>query len=624
MGRRRPLAAVVLSAAAAAAAALPSAAAADFAPVTAADGPNANVLSLGGIDLARGDATGALAYLKRDLGQPHVFSAPLLRGDPRTPARVDTGQLQASSDVHMASGNLGRTVVVWINNGLLYGAVKPAFGNSFEAPKQICSACGPASEPSVDMSIFGTAYVTFTTAGGGGHDVRAAVLSGGNWTPLSAPLDIDPARDAQGAKVSVSADGTAMAAWTETGPGPTTHVYERRLLHTRPSSVPQEAGVGSLDGRAGGSADSPAVEVQDDSTFAWVAFRQDFNDGGASRSRVIARRLVGSKFDTTVRVDGLVFGSGQSAERPVLDITSRGYGMALANLQGSNAINGAVLSRRRDPNQPTFEPPVQLDTANGGAPHTTATSSEDAKGIAAWQRTAGSSTTILARFYDGTQFLFPHTLSPPAYGNSAAELGLDSSSDGAGDSVVAFVQGGPTARRIQVVAYAGKLAVSRVAGTRRWKRQRRPQLKWGKTQTVPWGPVHYRLEIDGLPVATTDKTSFKPVQPLSDGVHAVRLVAIDGRGSETAGRDVGLRIDTTKPHGRIKRLGKGLFSVSASDGPAILGSGISKARLVFGKRSVILPVPSIALIENAHIRHRGGGRPRLVLIDKAGNKKVVK
>jgi hypothetical protein len=473
------------------------------------------------------------------------------------------------------------------------------------------------------MSIFGTAYVTFTTPGAGGHDVRAAVLSGGSWTTLTAPLDIDPARDAQGAKVSVSADGTAIAAWTETGSDSTNHVYERRLLHTRQSTVPQEAGVASLDGRAGGSADNPVVEVQDDSTYAWVAFRQDFSDGG-TRSRVLARRLVGSKFDTTVAVDGLAFGTGQSAERPVLDITSRGYGMALANMRGSNSINGAVLSRRQDPTQPTFEPPVQLDTGNGGAPLTTATSSEDAKGVAAWQRTAGSSTTILARFYDGTQFEFPATLSPPAYGNAAADLGLDSSSDGAGDSVVAFVQGGAAARRIQVVALAGKLSVSRVAGTRRWKRQRRPQLRWGKTQTVPWGPVHYRVEMDGVPVVTTAQTNFKPTQSLSDGVHAVRIVAIDGRGTETPGRDVGLRIDTTKPRGRIKRLGKGLYSVSASDGPAILGSGISKARLVFGKRSVTIQVPSIGLIENAHIRHRGGGRPRLVLYDKAGNKRVVK
>lgn len=607
----------------AAAATLPSAASGDFAGTTTADGPSPNVLALGGVDTARNDPSGAVAYLKRDLGQAHVFVAPLTRGNPGKPVRVDTGQLTDSSAVRMASGNLGRTVVVWVNNGILYGAVKHALANGFDAPRQIC-VCGPIANPIVDMSIFGTAYVTFTAAGGGGHDIRAAVLSGGDWTLIPTPLDIDEGRDAQQAQVAVSADGTGIAAWTETGSGGDSHVYERRLLHSRLSSVPQEVGVASLNGRSGGNADSPAVRVQDDSTFAWVAIRQDFNDGGALRSRVIARRLVGSKFDTTVPVDGLAFPTGQGAENPVLDITSRGYGMALSDLQGGHAIFGSVLTRRQDPNQPTFEPNVQLDTANAGAPHLTATSSEDAKGVAAWQRSGDGSSTVLARFYNGTQFEPPVTLSPPAFGPSAAELGLDGTSDGAGDSVIAFVQGPSTARRIQVVPYAGKVSVSRVAGTRRWKRTRKPTLRWNKTENVPWGPLRYRLEIDGSPVTTTTRTSYRPPQPLSDGIHAVRLVAVDGRGTETAGKDVGLRIDRRKPRGKIKRVGHGLYSVSASDGPPMSGSGIYKAKLMFGKHGVAISVPTIAVLENAHIRHTGGGRPKLVLVDRAGNKRVVK
>jgi hypothetical protein len=616
--------AVLASAAAVAvAAAWPGGAAAQFAPAATVDGPSADVVGLGGVDIARTDATGAVAYLKRELAQVRVYVAPLVRGNPGAPVRVDTGQIGDASQLRMAAGDKGRTAVVWVNGGVLYGAYKAANEPGFGPPQQIFAG-GPVSDVSFDMSIFGVGYVTFTTPGAGGRDVRAALLDGGNWAMLAQPIDIDGNRDARDAAVAASSDGTGIAAWTESGADGVPHVYERRLLRGRLSTVPQEAGVPGLEGRGGGGADSPSVDVHDDSTYAWVAFRQEFNDGGATRSRAIARRLAGSRFERVVPVDGLAFPTAQNAERPTIDLTGRGYGMAMSSLAGSNAINGAVLSRRQDPLEPTFEPPVAIDSGNGGPPMTTVTSSEDARGIVAWQRTADGFNSILARFYDGVQFQFPSTLSPPAYGTSAADLGLDATSDGAGDSVVAFVQGGPAQRRIQVVAVPGKLTVGRVAGTRAWKRNRRPAMSWKKTQTVPWGPVRYRVEIDGVPVATTDRTSYTPQQPLSDGVHAVRLVVIDGRGAETEGRDAGIRIDTRKPTGRVRRIGKGLYSVSASDGPAISGSGIASARLVFGRRSVSVRVPFVAIVQNARVRHRGKGRPRLVIVDRAGNRKVVK
>jgi hypothetical protein len=618
--RRRRLA--LLVALAVLAAALPASAAAEFGPTTTADGPDANIVSLGGIGTARTDPTGAVAYLKRETAQAHVFASPLVRGTPTAPVRVDAGQVGDASDLHMAVGNRGRTVVAWVNGGTPYAAVKGADSASFGPPVRLCT-CGPVNELSVDMSIFGTAYATFTTAGAGGHDIRGAVLSGGSWTPLAGVIDVDPNRDARSARVAASADGTAVVAFTETAAGGGSHVYERRLLHSTLSTVPQEAGVGTLDSRPGGSADSPAVDVQDDSTFAWVVFRQDFNDGGAVRSRVLARRLTGSRFGAPVAIDGLAFPTAQGAEKPVVDITGRGYGGALANLVGSYAIDGAVLTRRQDPLTTTFEPPFQLDASNDSPPMTAVSFSEDADGVAAWQDAGGGSSNVLARHYDGTQFHLPVGLSPGAQGPSAAELGLDVTSDGAGDSVIAFVQGPAGARRIQVAAFGGTVSVGRVAGSRGWKRNRRPTMRWAKTQTVPWGPIRYRVEIDGVAQVTSERNHFRPAKPIGDGVHAIRIVAIDGRGSETDGRDVGLRIDLRKPTGRVRRAGKGMWSVSASDGPPIKGSGIASARLVFGGASVRVPVARLGIVENARVRH-GGGHPRLVLVDRAGNKRVIR
>jgi hypothetical protein len=176
-----------------------------------------------------------------------------------------------------------------------------------------------------------------------------------------------------------------------------------------------------------------------------------------------------------------------------------------------------------------------------------------------------------------------------------------------------------------LVAYAGELDVGRIDDYRRWRRNRHPHLRWTRTQDVPWGPVRYRVEVDGAPIATTRHTALTPKKSLSEGVHATRIVAIDGRGTETPGRSYGLRIDTKRPHGRFRSLGDGVWKVWASDGPVIRGSGIAAARLDFGSHgSVPVPVPVIGVVEGARIRTRTGiGRPRLFLTDKAGNERVI-
>jgi hypothetical protein len=480
------------------------------------------------------------------------------------------------------------------------------------------------SEPSLDVSRFGTAYLTFTAPGAGGHDVRVAELEDTDWTLVPDPVDIDLTHDAFGARVAASSDGTGIVAFTERDLDGTTHVYERRLLRTRLSSVPQEASLGSLSNRKGGNADTPAVDVHDESSFAWVAFRQDFVDGGVTRSRVVARRLVGSAFDFTAQIDGLRFPPSQVPVRPAISLSGRGYGIALTTMS-SNSLTGAVLTRRRDPLQPTFEPPVPLEGGNASPPLAVASSSESAHGLAAWQRTVGGGHSIVARYYNGTQFASPVNLSPPALGPAEAELGLDAEGDDADDDIVAFVQGGAAARRIQVVAYAGELSVSRISDYRRWRRNTRPVLRWLRTPAVPWGPVRYRIEVDGDSIGTTSHTKLRPKNPISEGVHATRVVAIDGRGSETQGRDYGVRIDTRDPSGKVRSRGKGVWQVWASDGPIIEGSGIHDARLDFGSHGAVpVPVPEIGIVEGVRIRTRTGiGRPRLIVRDNAGNSRVI-
>src|SRR4051794_13713715 len=81
----------------------PATASAGWFPATAIDGPNADVQSVGNVDLAR-DGTGAIAYLRLDGGVPHAWVARMVDGSWRPPERVDptTG---AATEVKLAVGD---------------------------------------------------------------------------------------------------------------------------------------------------------------------------------------------------------------------------------------------------------------------------------------------------------------------------------------------------------------------------------------------------------------------------------------------------------------------------------------------------------------------------------------
>jgi hypothetical protein len=181
--------------------------------------------------------------------------------------------------------------------------------------------------------------------------------------------------------------------------------------------------------------------------------------------------------------------------------------------------------------------------------------------------------------------------------------------------VVAFLQGPPGARRVQVVAFAGQLDVGPIFGHRKWRRTKRPLVRWRKTPTpVPWGPVRYRLVIDGRRIGTTRRTSLKVKRALPDGALDANVIAIDARGSQTRSRTYVVGIDTARPHGRLKRV-KGGWKVWASDATA----GVREARLDFGGgRSVEVPIQDYR-VEGVRVKApSGASRPTLFLRDWAG------
>src|SRR4051812_10862905 len=113
---RRPLLPLLTSLAVLAA--VPAAASAAVFPGDPIDGPSADIVGIGDVDLAR-DATGALAYVKRDGGVEHVFVARFAGGAFGGPERIDAALPTPSADPAVAAGNNGRLAITFSSGGAL-------------------------------------------------------------------------------------------------------------------------------------------------------------------------------------------------------------------------------------------------------------------------------------------------------------------------------------------------------------------------------------------------------------------------------------------------------------------------------------------------------------------------
>ncbi len=115
----------------------------------------------------------------------------------------------------------------------------------------------------------------------------------------------------------------------------------------------------ALDGLAGGSADTPDVGFEDDSSFAWVVFRQAFDDGAAARSSAPSPAGCAARA-STIRsaIDG----------RPPPEPSGRRASASTAAAQGIAAVEApggaALASVIRDD---VVGAPRVLGTANGVA-----------------------------------------------------------------------------------------------------------------------------------------------------------------------------------------------------------------------------------------------------------------
>ena len=578
-----------------------------FFPGDAIDGPSAAITALGDVDMAR-DGTGALVYVRDIGGVDRVVVARFERGVFQPPEQIDATLPGPSSQPVVGAADNGRLAIAFVSAGTVYGVVRPA-GQPYGAPTLL----GPGADPAVDLSINGTAFASFTSSS---EDVRIARLDRRTnaWTGLAQAVDIDPARPAGvgsgRSRVAISADGIGVVTWGEAD-----RVFARKMFNDGISNAPQDLTPPTFGDRVSTVSDLPDVDAEDDSSYAWVVWRQRFADGG---SRTLARRQRGTGFDPPVAVD-----TGDEPVRdPRIDINGRGRGLATS----AGAVTGQPLTALID-NRDVFgaggrilAPSPELSAA------VPAISENNTALVAAVLAGAGAPAIVGARPYTDGRAGTDVGLSRLEFGAVDPLLGFEAASDRAGGTVVAWVQGAAAERRIVAGVFDRPPAKFVGYTGQRCCRGVRPQLKWQPAFNL-WGALRYDVLVDGVQVGqTTGAPEFTIAAPLASGTHTWQVRAVDIRGQATRSRTRKLRIDGYRPllgvrYKRRKRVVT--LSARARDDTrnGRLAAGMQRVVVSWGDRTPVAS-GSYGVSLRHRYRHKGTYELTVTARDRVGNETV--
>ncbi len=614
------IAAVTLAALATAAAPRARAAAA-LGPLTTIDGPSSAIAGSLEMSIAR-DGTGGVVYVKNVGGTPRIFVSRLLGGFFGQPQQIDASLPGASSQPVIAAGNGGVLEVAFVNAGGLYVVQSLGSAQALSAPGLFS---GAASNPSIQMSNFGKAYLAFTVADGAGHDVRAAYFNKSTWAVEAAPLNVTPGDDAGTGtgrpQAGAAGDGVGIVGWGEGG-----HVYTRRVWGTSPSVVTERADT-ALPGCTEQSAGNPAIGVQGDSSYVAVAFEEAMTCAGVQQQRVLYNRLRGSAYDGVNAVDGVGNATADGAIQPQVVTSEYGAGWIVSTRSGAgdaNQIYAMALGNNAVPRGLS-----RVDSAaNTGAPNAVTGTAGLFSNLIAWQQAPGSAGVpeIRVRFSPRSALGTELVLSSPTQGPADAADGLAASGDVNGDGAVAWVQGAAGARSIVAAQlYQPPGSVSAVSKNV-YSKSSNALLSWSPVKEA-WR-LSYTVTVDGLAVSQTTNPAFRTA-PLLDGPHAWQVTAANGAGQSTVSRPATVFVDTIAPVVRFsvtgtRRIDRRLRVVITDQDPPPIGapstdaSGLAKLTVNWSDRTLL----KLGLRSHRSFHsYARPGRYRITVTatDKAGN-----
>ncbi len=606
------------------------AARASIGEVATLDGPAPEILELGGVAMAS-DGTGGLVYRRVEDGHAHVFAARFDGHRWQPPQRVDAGQRFESAWPCIGAADGGRLAVAWAQDGgdgldSLWAAALPRGRGRFLPPTLVDFTIGEdrATYPSIAMNPAGAALIAYRVvrsfadpalpAGYVSGEVRLARFDGSRWQRLGVPANRDrsapqrfPSTD-NAPRVGLDSSGNGVVAWSEPDDDFVDRVWVRRIFGTR-LGVPLAASPLQMDGRlVRGAADGFRV-AESDLGRVVVAFRQqpDPGDPGAG-PRVYVNQLQDAESGSGMRFDGpelvaageVSVPSVATAERDdALLAFARGDAATLAYrpAAGPFALADAV---------PALAAPAPVAVGGPGGHGVLAVATDDGGGEA------------LVRELDATTTIAERPLYT-AFGGAIRELAAAGS--GAGDALVAFAQGADGDRQIAAGLVDAPPAPFSLTLPVDWSRAPRPRLSWTAAADA-LGPVTYIVSVDGRAVVRTRATRYTlPRGALVQGPHAVRVVAIDGAGQRTVGRDGRLRLDGLPPFARVGRRGDRVLATLVDPGGA-RASGPQPRR-----STVDWGDGSSSAFRSRTIAHRyrrpGRYRVTVVAVDRAGNRAVV-
>lgn len=592
------------------------------APPATIDGPSSDIVGLSGLAIAR-DGTGGLVYVKQVAGVPHVFVSRLVSGAFQAPEQVDAGLGGPSSQPVIGAANGGVLTMAFVNGGNLYALSRASTSTPSGTPFVLVAG---ASNPALQMTTLGKAYLAFTAGGAGGHDVRTAYFANGQWALEPTPLDAQPTDDAGVGSgrpaVAAAGDGVAIVVWGEAG-----HVYSRRVWATVPSVVYEQVDVPSLSGWQELSADEPSISSGGDSSYAGVVFHEVLGNGALQQSRVLMRRLRASAYDPPIPADGLATPAASGADQPQIALNEYGRGFMTSGRTDSFAVIAAHLRTNA-----VSDPPGRVDSLPSvSMPYAMPATAGLTSDLITWQHDPGFGGVpdIRVRYApDGVNLGPELTVSAPAGGATDAADGLLAGGDAAGEAAIAWVQGAVGARSIVVTQmYQPPGEFSALTGFA-YLRSSQPVLSWSTPHAV-WGPVRYVVSVNGRPIAQTYATSLRLPSPLPDGRYRWQVAASNPAGLGSAASPGSFWIDTVAPAVALSLTGKrqvgsylhayARYTDSPPPEPRAAASGVASVMIRWGDGS------SYRITHGKFHAYKRPGRYKIsvTVTDRAGNARTV-
>jgi hypothetical protein len=555
-------------------------------PVTL-DGPNADLLDVGGVAIAP-DGTGGVVYTEAVDGVPHVFASRFA---------VDRDRPYDASWPRIAAGDGGRLLVVWvtqmatvhttIQRGLVSAALDRgarSFGPSLIVDSDVGAGAGVS--PSLAGADSGQAIVAyrvvtndFSTAtddtsavqlrrGDVMADVRLARLNGPTWARIGAInrapfLSTRPPSATNGPQVAAGPDGNAVVTWQESDQSGTARIWMRRVFGTVPGPA-LEASPTSWDGRpVTDDADAFAL-AGTDFEQARVAMRVAGGSGSAlGGPRIFLTTLPSSLDDAAGTPQGPLLADGGGDRPPAGGV---GAPAVAAVDDGANGLmrlafttGGALRLSSVDDAGALVPLPASGPAAAPNAMTATAVDPEGG-GVTAWSALDARGAAVVAVREDFASGAAQTGILAGTDAGPVSELSIGRADSG--DALLAFRQGDAGHVEIVVDRVTVPPAHFGLETPADWVPPRRAAVRWDPAPSSVGG-ITYSVLLDGRPVARrlTHRRYVPGARLLGDGVRRVQVLATDALGQSLLSPALALDVDARPPRvsvaparGRASRL----------------------------------------------------------------------